>query len=71
MKLSVTIVLSEQTECSTFFFVAAGSFLVDFEVGVLTELSVAFPKLDDVRGDLYLIESLRDTGSMNSSSDVF
>ena len=34
MKLSVTIVVSEQTECFTFFFVAADFFLVDFEVGV-------------------------------------
>ena len=70
MKLFVTIVVGEQTECSTFFFVAAGSFLVDFEVGVLTELSFAYPILDGVRGDLYSFESLRDTGSMSFSSDV-
>ena len=38
---------------------------------MVTELSFGLPKLDDVRGGLYLFESLRDTGSMNSSSDVF
>ena len=70
VKLLVTVVVGEQTECSIFFFAAADFLLAHFEVGVLTELSFLYPKLDNVRGDLYSFESLRDTGSMSFSSDV-